>query len=396
MPLPFACLLAVAAPSSGVPSDDWPQWRGPRSDGASSESKWDPQGRAEPIWKTNVGLGYSSLAVKDGRLYTIGFDRDLEQDVVFCLEAETGEEVWTYAYPAKIWDLYHGGGTLTTPTVEGEFVYVSEREGELRCLRAKDGTEVWSKKAAKELGFDTPTWGFSASPLVAGERLILNYGGVVAFDKKSGAVQWRTKKNYGHAYSTPASLELGSERALAVFAGKGLVVLSEKDGRELGFTPWETRYDINAMTPVVSGNRVFVSSGYDRGCALVELGAEKPQVLWESKVMKNHMAGAILWDGYLYGFDEAVLKCIDLEGKEVWNERGLGKGAHSVAGGKLIVLSEAGELVIAEASPKGFQALSRAKVLDGDVCWTMPVLANGLIYCRNHAGDLVCLDHRSR
>ena len=111
--------------------------------------------------------------------------------------------------------------------------------------------------------------------------------------------------------------------------------------------------------------------------------------------MKNQMAGAVLWDAHLYGFDDKLLKCIDLEGKELWRERGLGQGALMAADGRLIVISEQGELVVARATPEGYQELSRAKVLDGDVCWTMPVLANGRIYCRNHAGDLVCLDHRA-
>ncbi len=387
-------LIACSLPFPVVGPDDWPQWLGPARSGVSAEKGWSSQGKPDALWKTNVGLGYSSFAVQGKRLFTLGFDPDLEQDVVFCLDAESGQELWVYAYPAKIRDLYHGGGTLTTPTVEGEFVYVSEREGQLHCLRVKDGELVWSKPAAKELSLDTPTWGFSASPLISGERVILNYGGVVAFDKKKGDVLWQTKKNYGHAYSTPTSVELGGNSALAVFAGKGLALVSEEDGTELGFTPWETRYDINAMTPVVLGSRVFVSSGYDRGCALIELEGQAPKVLWENKTMRNQMSGALPWDGHLYGFDESVFKCIDLQGEERWRERGLGKGALIVSDGRLIVISEQGELVIAQASPAGYKELSRAKVLDGDVCWTPPALANGLIYCRNHAGDVVCLDHR--
>jgi outer membrane protein assembly factor BamB len=390
----IASLLAPTLP--GDPGDDWPTWRGAAGTGVSSEKHWSSRGKEQPLWETNVGLGYSSVAISAGRLYTLGFDADLEQDVVFCLAADTGEEHWSFTYPAKIWDLYHEGGTLTTPSVDGERVFLSEREGWLRCLGAKDGQVHWEKAAAKELECEPPTWGFSASPLVLGERVVMNYGRVAAYDKRDGKLAWSTRKNYGHAYSTPTLLELRGRPALAVFAGQGLVLLSTEDGAELGFTPWETKYDVNAMTPVVLPGRVFVSSGYDRGCALIDLTGDEPKVLWESKVMKNQMTGAILWQEHLYGFDDSVFKCIDLAGEERWRERGLGKGAHVLADGRLIVLSEQGELVVAEASPGGYKELSRAKVLDGSVCWTMPVLANGLIYCRNQGGDLVCLDHRGQ
>jgi outer membrane protein assembly factor BamB len=386
-------LLAVPAPVHGP--DDWPQWGGPARTGVSKETGWSVKGKPEPLWKTQLGIGYSSVAVANGRLYTLGYDKELELDVVFCLDAKTGAEVWTHTYPAKIYDLYHGGGTLTTPTVDGERVYVTEREGHLHCLDAATGKVLWEKDAAKEFGLDTPQWGFSASPVVRGEQVILNYGKVFAFDKQSGKPAWQTKKSYGDAYSTPIELTFGSQAALAVFGGKGLVLLTAAGGDELAFTPWETRYDVNAMTPVVLDKRLFISSGYDKGCALLDLSGKAPKITWESKVMKNQMSGALPWKDHLYGFDDKVLKCIDLAGEEKWRERGFGQGALSIADGRLIVLSEEGELVIAAAEPAGFKELARQKVLDGGICWTVPVLANGIVYARNHAGELVALDHRA-
>ncbi len=391
--LPLALLVAVPSTGRAV-LDDWPQWGGPQRTGVSGETKWSSKGKAQPLWKAQLGIGYSSVAVAGKRIFTLGYDKELEHDVIYCLDAATGAELWVHAYPAKILDLYHGGGTLTTPTVDGEFVYVSEREGRLQCLKAKSGDIVWEKEAGKEFSLDTPQWGFSASPLVLGEHVILNYGKVFAFDKIKGTPVWKTKKGYGDAYSTPIDLALGAQRALAVFAGSGLVVLSSTDGTELSFTPWETQYNVNAMTPVVFDRRVFISSGYDKGCALLDLSGEKPKVAWESKVMRNQMSGAVPWQGHLYGFDDKVLKCIDLEGNEKWRERGLGMGALSIADGRLIVISEEGELVVAEATSKGFVELAREKVLDGGICWTVPVLSDGVIYARNHAGELVALDHR--
>ena len=161
----------------------------------------------------------------------------LEGDHLAAYDLDTGEELWVQGYPAKIMDLYHGGGTLTTPTVEGEFVYVSEREGKLRCLKAKNGDVVWEKEASKEFGLDIPQWGFSASPVVLGDNVILNYGKVFAFDKKKGTPVWQTKKGYGDAYSTPIDFAVGERRALAVFAGTGLVILAGGDGAELSSRP---------------------------------------------------------------------------------------------------------------------------------------------------------------
>lgn len=391
--LSLAAYLLAAGTPGGTP-DDWPQWGGPERTGVSREGGWSAQGKAEPLWKVQLGIGYSSVAVAGGRLFTLSHDKELEQDIVHCLDAATGEERWAHAYPAKLMDLYHGGGTLTTPTVDGEHVYVSEREGKLFCFRAKDGEIVWEKDAAKEFELELPQWGFSASPLVRGEAVILNYGRVFAFDKRSGAALWKTKKGYGDAYSTPADLALGTKPVLAVFAGSGLVVLSPEDGSEHAFLPWKTQHDVNSMTPLAFGSSVFISSGYDHGCALVDLSQPEPKVVWESKVMRNQMSGAVPWEGHLYGFDDKVLKCIDLEGKELWRSRGLGQGALSIADGRLIVISEDGELVVAEASSADFKELARTKVFDGGICWTVPVLANGVIYVRNHAGELAALDHR--
>ncbi|HEX6882869.1 MAG TPA: PQQ-binding-like beta-propeller repeat protein [Planctomycetota bacterium] len=391
MPPTFLALLLTALPL-GTP-DDWPQWGGPARTGVSRERGWSAKPKGE-LWRSELGLGYSSVAVVGNRLYTLGHDKELEQDLVFCLDALSGEEVWTHAFPSKLMDLYHGGGTLTTPSVEGEYVYVSEREGKLFCLRAKDGSVVWEKDAKAEFELDVPQWGFSASPLVRGDALILNYGRVIAFDRKSGKPLWKTKKGYGDAYSTPIELALGGKDALAVFAGAGLVVLSPEDGAERALLPWKTQYDVNAMTPLVFGERVFISSGYDHGCALVDLAGAEPKIVWESKVMRNQMSGAVPWEGHLYGFDDKVLKCIDLEGKERWRTRGLGQGSLSIADGRLIVISEDGELIVAEAAPSEFKELARTKVFDGGICWTVPVLANGVIYARNHAGELAALDHR--
>ena len=397
MPIPALCFALLAAPlSAGHGPDDWPCWGGPAKNGVSREAKWSVKGAEKPLWTRAVGLGYSSVAVVGQRLFTLGYDPETEHDVLWCLDALTGEELWVHAWPAKLMDLYHGGGTLTTPTAAGEHVFVSEREGWLQCLKSADGALVWQKNLAKELELTIPQWGFSASPLLLGDELVLNYGKVCGFDAKTGALRWQTERSYGDAYSTPTECTFAGQPALAVFGGTGLVLLAPRAGKELAFTPWKTQYDVNAMTPVVFEQRLFISSGYERGCALLDLAGSAPAVVWENKVMKNQMSGALPWKEHLYGFDDKVLKCMDLSGKELWRERGLGLGSLSIADGKLLIASEEGELVVAEADPAGYKELSRRPAVEGGICWTMPVLANGIVYVRNHAGELVALDHRAR
>lgn len=388
--------IAFASPLllSAASGHDWPQWRGPARDGISRESGWSAAGAEESSWERDVGLGYSTVSIVKGRLYTEGFDEAGGKDVLWCLDAATGAVLWSHSYPSRIWNEMHGGGTLATPSVDGEDVYVLNREGRFLRLDAESGEVRWERDLCKELDLKPPRWGFSASPLVLEEAIVLNLGTVLALDKQTGKPIWRTGKSYGDAYSTPVDFVLGEKRALAVFAGEGLAILSRAEGAELAFHPWKTKYDINAATPVVSQQRVFISSGLDRGAALIDLAGEEPRVVWESKVMRNRMSGCVLWGEHLYGFDESVLKCIDLDGNERWRARGLGDGALVAADGRLICVSSRGELVVAEASPEEYRELSRAKALEGGVFWTTPVLSDGRIYLRSSLGRLVCRDHR--
>lgn len=385
---PLAALVLLA------PGDDWPRFGGPRGVGVSHESHWEAKGRVEPLWRRNVGLGYSSFAIAGEHAFTLGHDKKAGEDVLWALDANTGDVRWTHRWKSGLWDKYHGGGTLTTPTVHAGKVFVSEREGLVLCVRAATGEVVWSKNLAGELDVDPPTWGFAGSPVIVGDDLVLHMGRVVGLDPATGQVRWKSSADHGAAYSTPIAIERGGRTTLAVFGGDGLVLVEPGSGAERAHLPWETKYEVNAMTPVPLGERLFLSSGYGHGCALVDVSGDAPRIVWENKVMRNQMSGAVPWQDCLYGFDDKVLKCIDLEGKERWNERGLGLGALSVADGRLIVLSEAGELIVARATPERFEELSRARVLEGGVCWTQPVLANGRIFVRNQAGDVAVLDHR--
>ena len=195
--------------------------------------------------------------------------------------------------------------------------------------------------------------------------------------------------------STPATFTRGGKEYLAVFAGSGLTVLERKTGKEVATAEWKTSYDVNAATPVVSGDNIFISSGYNHGCAVYGFDGKKLEQKWASKIMRNHMSGCVAVGDHLFGYDEGTVKCIDFEGNEVWSERGFGKCALLVAGDKLVLLGRRGDLVLAKASPKGYEELERVEALDGDgEKWTTPVVLDGRIYVRNSTGELAAIDAR--
>ena len=374
--------------------ETWPGWRGPLRDGITREGNWSVEGADEPLWRAEVGLGYSSMAVGNGHLYTLGWVESRGNDVVWCMDAETGEVKWQFEFSAEKWDKFHGGGTNTTPTIDGDVVYTLNREGKLFCFEAANGEIRWQRDLVDLFGVELPTWGFAASPVVVGDGLLVNVGRLMMLDKASGEERWVTE-DYGHAYSTPALFEHGGRERIALFNGKGLAVLDLADGGEVALHEWKTQYDVNAATPVVDGDTIFISSGYNKGASMLKLAGDSLESLWEGRVMRTHMSGVIQIGEHLYGFDEAILKCIDKDGEVLWAERGLGKGSLTGAGDKLLVVTGDGELIVLEATPDEYRELSRKQVIDsGAVFWTMPVLANGLIYVRDSAGNVVCLDHR--
>jgi len=376
-----------------VEAADWYRWRGPSLDGISKEDGWStswPKEGPKQLWKANVGTGFSSVSVSKGRVFTMG--NDGKQDTVFCFDEETGNPLWKYSYASPLDPKYYEGGPSATPTVDRERVYTLSKRGLLNCLNAADGQVIWSKDLVAELGAKIPTWGFSGSPLVTGNLVIVNVGSAgTALDKATGKVVWSSGKGEA-GYSTPVLFTEASIRYVALFLADAVAAFNVTDGKEIWRHTWRTEYDVNAADPIVRDDKVFISSGYDRGGALLKITDRKPSVVWENKNMRNHFNSCVLIGRNLYGFDESEFKCVDLNSGEVkWKQGGLGKGSLMAADGKLIVLSEKGELVIADASPEAFKPLARAQVLGGK-CWSTPVLSNGRIYCRNAKGDLVCVD----
>jgi outer membrane protein assembly factor BamB len=380
-------VVAVGLGSAAVRAGDWGQWLGADRNGISAETGWDAKA-PQQLWKIAVGEGYSTVSVVGDKVYTMGNING--QDIVWCLEAKTGKAVWKHTYPCGKVD---HPGTRCTPTVDGDKVYTLSHEGDLYCLATADGKPVWHVNVMKEWGGKKGGWNLSGSPLVLGDKLIVDVGPIVAADKATGKVIWKAGNDTA-GYSSPIAFKKGGETLIATFSSSGPVIVTA-DGKPFAKASWKTSYDVNAATPIIDGDNLFISSGYGTGCALYQIGQGELKQVWKNKDMCNHANNCVLYKGYLYGFngqvDAGPLTCIDLKtGAVKWSAKEYKGGGLMLADGKLILVDAAGELVIGEASPEGFKAISKTKVLGG-TCWTMPVLANGQIYCRNHDGDLVCM-----
>ena len=393
--IPFSAAAETA--TSGV---DWYQYLGPTRNNLSPETGWNAQFSdtgPERLWETNVHTGFATTSVSRGRAYTMG--NDGKQDIVYCFDAETGETLWIFAYPCKLHSIQHEGGPCATPAIDGTRVYTFSKQGHLHCLDTdRKGKVIWSLNVKEKLGAKVPRWGFSGSPLVEKNLLIVEAGKTYALDKMTGETIWESYKDMGAGYASPVAFDHEGKRFVAVFNGYGLAVMDVTDGRQITRLEWDTKYKVNAATPVIAdnGHELFISSSYNKGCAVVTLNDGQVNARWQNKEMRNHFNTSVLWEGYLYGFDDNTLKCVDYKtGKATWSKDRLGKGSLILADNKLIILSERGELVIAEANPSAFKEISRAKVLDGK-CWTAPVLSHGRIYCRNAKGRLVCLDVKGK
>ncbi len=395
--LAFASLSARA----GGATADWPQYRGPNHNGISIETDWSdhwPTSGPKQLWKAAVGTGFSSVSASQGRIYTMGNKDD--KDMVFCLDASTGKQIWRHDYTCPTDPKYYEGGPSATPTVANDRVYSFGRQGDVFCFEAATGKVVWSTNVAVGLHLKIPMWGFAGSPFVEGKYLVLNAGTTgLCLDAGTGAVLWRSGTEAA-GYSAPVPAEYGGKKCVVMFGSKTVYAAQLETGELVWSHPWVTLYDVNAADPIPFGNKVFISAGYDHGCSLFEVNGAQTRTLWENKNLRAHFTSSVLIDGYLYGIDggagdDAQLKCLDAATGEVkWKVDHVGTGGLVASHGKLIVLGSKGELMVGNISPKAFEPVSRSQVLGGK-CWTVPVLAGGLVYARNARGDLVCLDLRN-
>ena len=380
------CVIEAAAQSGG----DWPQWRGPNRDGISKETgllkQWPAEG-PPLVWKASAaGTGYSSLAIAGGRIYTMGVRG--EREYVIAFDGGTGKEIWATATGDRYKD-NRGDGPRGTPTVDGDRVYSLGGNGDLSSLDAKTGRVVWAMNVLQKFGGRNPNWGMSESPLVIGEKLLVNAGGpeasLIALNKKDGALIWKSQSDAA-GYSSAMPVQVGGTTQVVFFTHQRALGVDLKDGRLLWSYQKASNDVANVATPVVRGNRVFVSSDYGTGAALVEIKNDgTAQEVYFTKEMRNHHSSSILVGDYLYGFSSGILTAMRFDTGEVaWRDRSVGKGSLAYADGNLYALSENGVVGLIEATPTAYREKGRFRIQQGSLpTWTHPVVAGGRLYLRD-------------
>ncbi|MEI6871706.1 MAG: PQQ-binding-like beta-propeller repeat protein, partial [Verrucomicrobiota bacterium] len=354
----LGCVLSLAPAFAG----DWLHYRGPSGNGiALEECKIPASGTAPVLWRVKVGTGTSSVVVGGGKLYTMGHEGG--SDVILCLDAATGDVVWTFKYTVSLDPNLFEGGPRSTPTLSGDCVYTLSHEGHLHCLDAASGTVRWQRHLVKEFGGRKPSWGYSGAPLVVGERLFVDVGAIgvstLALNAKTGEVAWKAGSDTA-GYAAPVILTLDAKPTLVLFKGQVIVGYSPEDGRELWRYPWKTEYNVNAATPLqIAPNRILISSGYNQGAAVLSIDAGQVSEVWRNKNLRCHINSPVQWGNAVFGVDGNTgggnLVCLDpLTGEKRWEEKSVKGGGLIAAGGKLVLISEKGDLVVAQASGEGF------------------------------------------
>ena len=399
----FRFVSAVLLVTATAAADDWPQWRGPNRTDVSGESgllqEWPADG-PKNLWTYNkAGLGYAGFAVVGDHLYSQGLEDG--EAFAFCLHVKTGDRVWQTPVAGEFTNGW-GNGPRSTPTVDGDFVYCMFSRGTLACINRNSGEVAW-KKSMLDFGGKVQAWGYTESVLVDGGRVICTPGGgegaLLALDKKTGKTVWQSSDfTLPCEYSSIVKATInGTPQYVQVtgeMRGKQAVVgVRASDGKLLWESPWPGRI-ATIPTPIVKGNRVYVSSGYGTGSQLLEIGSDNSvRKVWSNKVMKNHHGGVIEVNGYLYGHsDPRPWTCQSLEtGKAVWTSNKLGKGAIAYADNRFYLVEEkTGTVVLIEASPESWSEKGRFTLSpqterrkpQGRV-WVHPVIANGRMYLRD-------------
>jgi outer membrane protein assembly factor BamB len=404
--LAAAFVVAVSGQSAPSGSGDWPQWRGPDRTGLSRESgllkQWPPGGPPLLWSSTNLGAGYGSISTSGDRIFVQGLRN--RQSIVSALNRADGKGLWSKAIGPGL-ENDRGSGPRSTPTIDGDRLYVLTENGDIACLR-HDGSMVWQRNILKDFGARNIGWLISESPLVDGNQVIVAPGGrgaaIVALDKMTGNTVWTSKELSDEAgYASAVVADVQGVRTVMALTGEAGVGVRASDGKLMWRYQPAANNTANIATPIFFDNKVFYSSDYGTGGALLGLRAEngevKAQEIYFTREMQNHHGGVILVNGYLYGYNNAILTCLEFAtGKLAWRNRAVGKGALTYADGNLYILGEDFVVGLAEATPSGYREKGRFEIRDqGAPSWAHPVVSGGRLYIRNQ-GILASYDIRAR
>jgi outer membrane protein assembly factor BamB len=421
MRLPAACIMSLVATAVG---DDWPQWRGPNRDGVWHETgivEKFPQPRIHLLWRTPISSGYSGPTVANGRVYvTDRLEQPAETERVLCLDARTGRILWIKEYDCAYTGLGYPDGPRASVVIDDGRAYSLGSMGHLRCHDAVTGDLLWKKDPGKDYTIAKVTWGISASPLVEKDLLIIQLGAlpggcIVALDKRTGEEKWRALDDKV-SYSSPIIIERAGRRLLLCWTGENMTALNPATGAVFWKYPTPpVKMIINAPTPVVAGDRIFLACFYD-GSYLLGMKHEPPSVekIWrrlgasekDTDALHSTISTPLIEGNHIYGVDSyGQFRCLEADtGDRVWEDLTLVPGdrwanIHMVRNGdKVWMFNERGELIITRLSPNGVEVISRAKLIDPTkgqlgmrqgVCWSHPAFAGKCIFARND-NEIVC------
>lgn len=376
---------------------DWPDFRGPNRDGHYTArpilTAW-PNGELRPLWKQPVGGGYASFVIARVSNLDLAFtiEQRGNQEVVAAYDVANGRERWTSTWTAEFKEFMGGNGPRATPTHFDGYVYALGALGELRALDAATGRTIWRTNMLTDADASNLQWGMSAAPLIVDSNVVVLPGGsggksVAAYDHRTGARAWSALDDR-QAYVSPMLVTIDGVRQLLVVSGSRMMGLATNDGAVLWEYPWATFNDINAGQPIVIGkNRVFISSAYDKGAAVIEVAMNGARgtvrEIWRNNRMKNQFSSSVLHEGYIYGLDESILACLDAEtGALKWKGGRYGYGQIALASGHIFVLTEDGDLALVRATPEKHDELARFPALDGKT-WNHPAFSDGRLLVRN-------------
>jgi outer membrane protein assembly factor BamB len=390
----LGCLLSMPVAWAQPPAPDWFQWRGPNRDGISLETglmqEW-PKSGPPLVWRAaGLGNGYSSFSSAGGRLYTLGARAGTEY--VVALDRATGRKIWETANGRR-YENDRGDGPRSTPTVDGDRLYVLGGSGDLTGLDAATGRKLWSINIVDKFGGANPYWGYSESPLVVGDRILVNAGGrragIAAVSKADGSTLWQQHSD-GAGYSSPMLMRTGSLNQVIFFTESRALAVDPRDGRLLWSYNRANNGTANIATPVVRGTRVFLSSDYGTGGALLEVRAAgniaTANEVYFTRDMRNHHSSSVLVGEHLYGFNSSILTALRFDnGQIAWRDRSVGKGSLAVADNRLYLYSENGVVGLADAAPDAYRERGRFTIpqQSGLPTWSHPVITGGLLVIRD-------------
>jgi outer membrane protein assembly factor BamB len=384
---------------------EWFQWRGPGRDGHSQETgllqEWPASGPPQ-VWRTTgAGTGFASFSASGGKLFTLGARCNTVYVIAF--DAASGKRLWEVPNGQRFRNEM-GDGPRSTPTVEGNRLYAFGGTGELSCLDTATGGKIWSVNVVRQFGGSTPYWGYSESPLIVGDRIVLNAGGrkasIVALNKEDGKTLWQSHNDEA-GYSSPMLLRTGSLQQVVFFTGQRALAVDPRDGRLLWSYNRASNTTANIATPIVRGNRVFFSSDYGTGSALLDVRAAgnvaSAEEIYFTRDMRNHHASSVVVDDYIYGFSSSILTALKFDtGDLAWRHRSVGKGSLIYADERLYLYSEQGTVGLADASPAAYKERGRFTIQQsGPPTWSHPIISNGRLIIRDQ-DNVYAYDVRAR